>query len=75
MIIGGGIAGLTTARACEVAKIPYLLFESRPIFDTDHSIGTGIGLWGPAERIINSLGLGERIRSVSEVMSCAGYRT
>ncbi len=89
LIIGGGIAGLTLARSFEIAKIPYLLFEKRseievnPLLDPSNSLKhdpdyraeTGIGLWGPGERIINALGIGEQIRSISQRMSCAGYRT
>ena len=75
LIIGGGISGLTLARSFEIAKIPYMVFEKADSFHTDHKAGTGIGLWGPAERIINVLGAGEQIRNVSQRMSCAGYRT
>ena len=75
LIIGGGIAGLTLARSLQIANIPYYLFEKTDKFYINEKAGTGIGLWGPAERIMNSLGLGDKIRNVSQRMTCAGYRT
>ena len=44
LIIGGGIAGLTLARSCEIARIPYHVFEKADAFHTDNKAGTGIGL-------------------------------
>ena len=44
LIIGGGISGLTFAKSCEIAKIPYKVFEKSEKIQTDHISGTEISL-------------------------------
>ena len=76
------MAGLTLGRACLLAGIPFLLFERSPVLLSASSsnssaaavAGTGLGLWGPAERVLAALGVGEEVRSKSRRMGCAGYR-
>jgi 2-polyprenyl-6-methoxyphenol hydroxylase-like FAD-dependent oxidoreductase len=76
LIIGGGIGGLTLARALLLARVPFLLFERAPsLRHADVAAGTGMGLWGPAERVLDALGLGDEVRAMSRRMGCAGYRT
>ncbi|CAF0795682.1 unnamed protein product [Didymodactylos carnosus] len=74
LIIGGGIAGLTLARACTIAKIPFKLFEQSTQLQSDKRAGTGIGLWGPALRALYTLGITDKLYSKGQLMICAGYR-
>lgn len=58
-IIGGGIAGLTLALLCERLGFSYILFEKRDSLEGDN--GAGIGLQANALRILDQLGVAEKV--------------
>lgn len=58
-IIGGGIAGLTLALLCERLGFSYILFERRDSLEGDK--GAGIGLQANALRILDQLGVAEKV--------------
>jgi 2-polyprenyl-6-methoxyphenol hydroxylase-like FAD-dependent oxidoreductase len=57
-IIGGGIAGLTTAIALQRAGIPYTLFESAPAIK---AVGAGLVLAANAMKGLQKLGVADAI--------------
>jgi 2-polyprenyl-6-methoxyphenol hydroxylase-like FAD-dependent oxidoreductase len=65
IIIGGGIAGLTTALALQRKNIDYLIFESVPEIK---SVGAGISLAGNAMRVLKRLQVDEEIRRKGEII-------
>ncbi len=62
LIAGGGIGGLTTALCLRQAGHDVAVFESASVLG---EIGAGIQLGGNAVRVLDSLGLRERIDAVS----------
>lgn len=63
LIIGGGIGGATAALALKKIGIEALVFERAPEFK---EVGAGLGLWLNAVRVFDKLGIGEKIRSISQ---------
>ncbi len=64
-IIGGGIGGLTTALALHQSGFEFEVFEQAPeLLD----VGAAIAIWPNAMRILQRLGLGERILEQAGVM-------
>ncbi len=61
-IIGGGIAGLTTALALQKADIEFHLFEQSPEF---REVGAGILLNTSTQFLLNQLGVGEHFTNMS----------
>lgn len=59
IVVGGGIAGLTTANALEKAGIDFVLLEARARFDPQ--IGASIGLRPNAMRIFDQVGAAQVI--------------
>lgn len=66
LIIGGGIGGLTAAIALRRAGIEATVFEHS---DNLRESGTGLTLWCNATRILQALGLGDRLKSVSSPLA------
>lgn len=58
IIIGGGIAGLTTALALQQKKLAYEVYEAVPEIKT---VGAGISLAGNAMRVLHQLGVGQEV--------------
>ncbi|QDG54657.1 FAD-dependent oxidoreductase [Persicimonas caeni] len=56
IIIGGGIGGLTLARALEQRNIEATVYEQAPAL---REVGAGIGLWSNAVSVLDSLGYAE----------------
>ena len=61
-IIGGGIAGLTTALALQKAGIDFHLFEQSPAFG---EVGAGIVLNDSTKFLLDQLGVGEHFETLS----------
>jgi 2-polyprenyl-6-methoxyphenol hydroxylase-like FAD-dependent oxidoreductase len=62
IIIGGGIGGLTAATALRRSGIESDVYERSPAL---REVGAGISLWPNATKVLGSLGLGERLLSMS----------
>jgi 2-polyprenyl-6-methoxyphenol hydroxylase-like FAD-dependent oxidoreductase len=59
LIIGGGIAGLTTAIALQEKNIDFTVFEA---VDEIKGVGAGISLAGNAMRVLKELGVAEEVK-------------
>lgn len=59
LIIGGGIAGLTTALALQQKNVDYQVFEAVPEIKT---VGAGITIAGNAMRVLKKLGVAEDVK-------------
>jgi 2-polyprenyl-6-methoxyphenol hydroxylase-like FAD-dependent oxidoreductase len=59
LIIGGGIAGLTTALALQKRNIDFIVFEAVPEIKT---VGAGITLAGNAMRVLKKLGVEAEVK-------------
>jgi len=72
VVIGGGIAGLTTAIALDRAGIGVEVYER---VDTLGEIGAGISIWLNAIRAFGEIGLADAIKSFSVPAGEAGLHT
>lgn len=72
LIVGGGIAGLSTAIALCRAGIDVSVFERATKLD---EIGAGLSLWANAVRALERLGVAEAVRSRGAVASRTVLRT
>jgi 2-polyprenyl-6-methoxyphenol hydroxylase-like FAD-dependent oxidoreductase len=72
VVIGGGIAGLTTAIALDRAGVGVDVYER---VETLGEIGAGISIWLNALRAFAEVGLADTIRSFSVPAGEAGLRT
>jgi 2-polyprenyl-6-methoxyphenol hydroxylase-like FAD-dependent oxidoreductase len=72
IISGGGIGGLTLANCLKISNIPFLVIERSPKLV---EVGGGIGLWGPALKALNSIGLESKLTPHGKMMKSAGYRS
>ena len=61
LIIGGGIAGLTTALALQRADVSVKVFEQA---ETSREEGAGVALWSNATHVLAHLGLGDLLPQV-----------
>ncbi len=66
LIVGGGIAGLTTAIALQQKNIDFLVLEAVPEIK---GVGAGISLAGNAMRIMKHLGLAAHIKERGHAIS------
>lgn len=66
LIVGGGIAGLTTAIALQQLHIDFLVLEAVPEIKT---VGAGISLAGNAMRVMKRLGLANAIKHNGHLIS------
>ncbi|HKW00571.1 MAG TPA: FAD-dependent monooxygenase [Vicinamibacterales bacterium] len=72
VVIGGGIAGLTTAIALDRAGVGVDVYER---VDSLGEIGAGISIWLNALRAFGEIGLADTIKSFSVPAGEAGLRT
>jgi 2-polyprenyl-6-methoxyphenol hydroxylase-like FAD-dependent oxidoreductase len=63
MIVGGGIGGISAALALHRAGVEIRVFEQAPVFT---EIGAGLSLWPNATRILQSLGVLDRVLELGE---------
>ena len=63
LIIGGGIGGATAALALRKIGVEAFVFERAPELK---EVGAGLGLWLNAVSVFDKLGIGEKIRSISQ---------
>jgi 2-polyprenyl-6-methoxyphenol hydroxylase-like FAD-dependent oxidoreductase len=68
LIIGGGIGGLTLAIALLRAGIRCEVFERAPELK---EVGAGVGVWVNAMKVLDRLGVGERIRAIGQPLQMA----
>ena len=72
IIVGAGIAGLTTAIAMQQAGYTVEIYdktrELRPA-------GAGISLWSNGVKVLNRLGLGDRLAAIGGTMNRMEYRS
>jgi 2-polyprenyl-6-methoxyphenol hydroxylase-like FAD-dependent oxidoreductase len=62
IVIGSGIAGLSTAIACRAVGLDVALYERAPEL---REVGAGISLWANALRALDHIGAGDAVRRVS----------
>lgn len=63
IIVGGGISGLALARCFELARIDYVVLESREEVAPD--VGAGIAMLPNGMRILDQLGVVEEVRKTA----------
>ncbi|KAI8803995.1 hypothetical protein BJ742DRAFT_713703 [Cladochytrium replicatum] len=61
IIVGGSVAGLTTALLMQSAGIDFIVLEAR---DIAPAVGASLGLWPNGFRILDQLGVYEQIQSL-----------
>ncbi|HRG79245.1 MAG TPA: FAD-dependent monooxygenase [Cyclobacteriaceae bacterium] len=66
LIIGGGIAGLTTALALQKMNLDFIVFEAVPEIK---AVGAGISLAGNAMRALKKLGVDEEVKRRGHLIS------
>lgn len=66
LIIGGGIAGLTTALALQKKNLDFIVFEAVPEVK---AVGAGISLAGNAMRVLKKLGVDEEVKRRGHLIS------
>lgn len=66
LIVGGGIAGLTTALALQNKNIDFIVFEAVPEIK---AVGAGISLAGNAMRVLKKLGVDEEVKRRGHLIS------
>jgi 2-polyprenyl-6-methoxyphenol hydroxylase-like FAD-dependent oxidoreductase len=66
LILGGGIAGLTTAIALQQRQIDYVVFEA---VTEIKAIGSGISLAGNAMRTLEKLGVAEAVKAQGHLIT------
>jgi 2-polyprenyl-6-methoxyphenol hydroxylase-like FAD-dependent oxidoreductase len=66
LIIGGGIAGLTTAIALQEKNIDFTVFEA---VDEMKAVGAGISLAGNAMRVLSELGVADEVKRRGHLIS------
>src|SRR5699024_3475718 len=63
-IVGGGVAGLTLAATLDPSAHQVVLHEQQP---GRYGLGTALGIWPAAQRVLRGLGLGSLLDTASEV--------
>jgi 2-polyprenyl-6-methoxyphenol hydroxylase-like FAD-dependent oxidoreductase len=66
LIIGGGIAGLTTALALQQKNIDFTVFEA---VEEIKAVGAGITLAGNAMRVLRKIGIGDEVKKRGHLIS------
>ena len=72
IIIGAGIGGLTTAIAMQQAGYDVEVYEKVSAL---RPAGAGISLWSNGVKVLNRLGLGERLAAIGGTMNRMEYRS
>ena len=68
-VIGGGIGGLTAAIALRRVGAEVRVYERAPAIK---EVGAGLSVWANAVRVLDALGVGDRLRSRAEPMTVLG---
>lgn len=63
-IVGGGVAGLTLATTLDPSTYEVVLHEREP---GRYGLGTTLGMWPSAQRVLRGLGLGSLLDAASDV--------
>ncbi|HEY3809850.1 MAG TPA: FAD-dependent urate hydroxylase HpxO [Acidimicrobiales bacterium] len=69
-VVGGGLGGLATALALRNAGHHPVVYEQTPEF---RPVGAGISLWPNGVKVLNLLGLGEQLATLSGQMEKMAY--
>lgn len=72
LVAGGGIGGLTVARALQLRGIPVRVYERAPEL---REVGAAITLWSNAVKVLRRLGLEEAIAAEAQVIQRGGFRS
>ncbi|HEX6248841.1 MAG TPA: FAD-dependent monooxygenase [Nocardioidaceae bacterium] len=72
VVVGGGIGGLTAAAALVHHGWDVTLLEQAPVFT---EVGAGLTIWSNALAALDTIGLGETVRSTGSISGPAGTRT
>jgi FAD-dependent urate hydroxylase len=72
IVVGAGIAGLTTAIALKQAGYTVEIYEK---VSSLRPAGAGISLWSNGVKVLNRLGLGEQLASFGGTMNRMEYRS
>ncbi len=72
LIIGAGIAGLSTALALTRKGFPVRVFEQA---EELRPLGAGLSLWSNAMRCLRALGIGDRLIEAGSVVERLQFRT
>ncbi|WP_395728611.1 FAD-dependent monooxygenase [Nakamurella sp.] len=75
IIVGGGIGGLTAALALRAAGIEAPVFERDPADSARVTAGTGITVWSNATRVLEELGLLDRVLAAGSPLESFENRT
>jgi 2-polyprenyl-6-methoxyphenol hydroxylase-like FAD-dependent oxidoreductase len=68
-IVGAGIGGLTAALALRQLGAKVRVFERAPEIK---EVGAGLGVWANAVRVLDILGVGDRLRTAAQPMKTVG---
>lgn len=68
IIIGGGIGGITAALALRRAGIDAHVYERVAAL---REVGAGLGVWTNAMRVLDQLGVGDRVREIARPLRIA----
>ena len=71
VVAGGGIAGLALAAGLQRHDQEFIVIEERPQLA---EVGAGISLWPNALAVLDSLGLGERVRAAGSAVISGGIQ-
>lgn len=69
IIVGAGIGGLAAALALRRVGVDVAVYERAPVL---HEVGAGVGLWANALRVLDRLGVGDRVRRDGSPLHVAG---
>jgi FAD-dependent urate hydroxylase len=72
LVVGGGIGGLTAGIALRRAGVEVELYERAPAIG---EVGAGISMWPNAIRVLDELGVGERVRALGCSQGDGAIRT
>ena len=68
IIVGGGIGGISAALALRQAGIDAHVYERVPEL---REVGAGLGVWTNAMRVLDQLGVGDRVREIARPLRIA----
>jgi 2-polyprenyl-6-methoxyphenol hydroxylase-like FAD-dependent oxidoreductase len=68
-IVGGGIGGLAAALALRQAGFQATVYERAPVIT---EVGAGLGVWANAMQVLDTLGIGARLRATGQPVESAG---
>jgi 2-polyprenyl-6-methoxyphenol hydroxylase-like FAD-dependent oxidoreductase len=71
VVVGAGIGGVTAASALAQAGWQVTVLERAPELG---EVGAGISIWPPALRVLDGLGIGDKLRGEASLSGSAGVR-